>query len=57
MKFMSRKTFNKEMKIAQIQGDESEKRGVNWMVISFAIIISTLLLGVLALTFLPNDFF
>ena len=57
MKFMSRKTFNKEMEIAQIEGDESEKRGVNWMVISFGIIISILLLGVLALTFLPNNLF
>ena len=57
MKFMSRKTFNKEMEIAQIEGDESEKRGVNWVVISFGIIISILLLGVLALTFLPNNLF
>ncbi len=57
MKFMSRGTFNKEMKIAQIEGDESEKRGVNWMVISFAIIISILLVGVLALTFLQKDLF
>ena len=57
MKFMSRRTFKKEMKIAQIEGDESEKRGINWMVISFAIIISILLVGVLALTFLPNNLF
>ncbi|HRH40482.1 MAG TPA: hypothetical protein PKY82_02475 [Pyrinomonadaceae bacterium] len=55
MKFISRKSFAKEMEIAQIHGNESEKRGVNWMMISFAIIISTLILGIIALKILPNN--
>jgi hypothetical protein len=57
MKSISKKTFDKEMKIAEIHGDESEKRGVNWLIISFAIIISTLLLGVLIIMFLPDNVF
>jgi len=55
MKFMSRKTFAKEMKIAQIHGNESETRGINWVMMSFAIIIVTLLLGIIILKLLSNN--
>lgn len=57
MKFMSRKTFDREMEVAQVNGDESQKRGVNWMMISFAIIIGTLILGVITVKLLPNSVF
>ena len=54
---MSRVSSEKEMQVYDEIGEESEKRGINWMMISFAIIIATLLLGVLALTVLPKNVF
>lgn len=43
---MSQKISNSEMKIAEIHGNEGAKRGLNGVIISFALIILTIIGGV-----------
>ena len=54
-KFMNQKTFEKEMKIAEAHGNKSEKRGLNWVAISFALIILTIIIGVFASIIFVSD--
>ncbi len=51
---MNQKTFEKEMKIAEAHGNKSEKRGLNWVAISFALIILTIIIGVFASIFVSD---
>ncbi len=40
---MKQEAFEREMKIAEIQGEIREARGINWAIICFSIIILVLL--------------
>lgn len=53
---MEQDTFKGEMKVAEIQGNIREARGLNWVVMSFAAIILTMLLVILAAKLIPTSF-
>lgn len=53
---MKQETFEREMKVAEIQGNIRETRGLNWVIISFACIILTILLAIFAVKLVPNSF-
>ena len=48
---MKQETFNKEMELADVQGDIRATRGINWAIISFAFIILTIIVGLIAASF------
>jgi len=52
---MRQKVFEGEMKIAEIQGKIRQTRGINWVIISFSIIILTMIIGLLVTTFLWSN--
>jgi hypothetical protein len=54
---MNKEVFEREMKIAEIQGDIREKNGMNWVMISFAIIILTIIITAFAVKLMPTDIF
>ncbi len=54
MKFMSRKTFDNEMKTADIQSEARKANGLNWAYISLGLIILTFIVVIIAMTLLPQ---
>ena len=54
---MNQKPFKKEIGIGKVEGEIEEKRGLDWMIISLALLIFTLIIGVLTLGLLSNNFF
>jgi uncharacterized membrane protein len=54
---MNQAEFNQEHRVAEVQAEVRQERGVSWAVISFALIIATLIIGGILFTFLPSDIF
>lgn len=54
---MNQKTFNREMKVAEIQGDIREKRGLNWAYISLSLIALTIFITALFIAISPDSVF
>ena len=52
---MKEETFEREMKLADVQGDIRANRGINWAIISFGLIILTIIIGLIAATFFSNN--
>jgi hypothetical protein len=48
---MKQEVYEREMDLADVQGDIRANRGINWAVISFALIILTIIIGLLGATF------
>ena len=51
---MKEEVFEREMKIAEIQGNIRQTRGINWVIISFALIILTIIIGLSAAALLGD---
>ena len=54
---MNQRELRHERQVAEVQGDVRLERGLNWVMISFAIIILTIIIGGIAFTLLPDNFF
>jgi hypothetical protein len=54
---MNKEVFDREMKIAEIQGEIREKNGMNWVMISFAVIILTIIITAFAVKLMPTNIF
>jgi hypothetical protein len=55
MKFMSRKTVENEMQIAETQSEVHKTRGINWAYMSLALIILTFIVVISGLFLIPNN--
>ena len=44
---MKEEVFQKEMRLAETQGNIRANRGINWAIISFALIILTIIIGLI----------
>ena len=51
---MNQDAFNREMKIAEIQGNIRQERGLNWVIMSFAAIILIIVIGLLGASMLSS---
>lgn len=54
---MNQEVFNKEMRVAEGHAKVSEKRGVNWAVISLGLIALTIFATAILFTLMPDSFF
>jgi hypothetical protein len=54
---MNKEVFNREMKIADIQGEIREKNGMNWVMVSFALIILTIIITAFVVKLMPTGVF
>lgn len=54
---MKQETFEREMKVAETQGNIRETRGLNWVMLSFAAIIITILFVIFAAQLIPTSFY
>ena len=52
---MKQEVFEREMKLADVQGDIRATRGINWAIISFGLIILTIIIGLIAATLFSNS--
>ena len=51
---MDRIEFTEERKVAEVQGDVRQERGINWAVISFVLIIVVMIIAGILFTMLPS---
>lgn len=51
---MNQDALEKELQIADEQGEISKERGLNWVVMSFAAIILTIIIGLLTASMLSS---
>lgn len=52
---MNHENFDAEMKVVEVQGERRERRGVNWVFLSFILIVLLMVAGFFALRMVPND--
>ncbi len=52
---MNQNAFEKEMKVAEVKGEISQENGLNWVIMSFAAIILTIIIGLLGASILSSS--
>ena len=52
---MNQDAFDREMKVAEVHGEDSKERGLNWVIMSFAAIILVIIIGLLGASMLSSS--